>query len=93
MKITIYASAAVIAFAMSIGSVSAEEQFSVAKDMPVSASTETQFSLLKDIPSAIPMTSEQLGETVGAWLEDCEEPMFRRRWFHRRNHNHHDIPS
>ena len=85
MKITTYASAAAIAFAMSMGTVSAEEQLSVMKDMPVSASTETQFSLLKDIPLAMPMTDAQLGEIVGGDVHFEDNGHFRRRWFHRRN--------
>ncbi len=51
MNITTYASAAAIAFAMSIGSVSAEEQFSVMKDT-ASAPAEEQISIIKDVPSA-----------------------------------------
>ncbi len=83
MKIMIYASAAVIALAMSVGSVSAEEQFSVVKDT-ASAPAEEQFSLMKDIPSATPMTSEQLGEIVGGDVHFEDNGHFRRRWFHRR---------
>ncbi len=87
MKITTYASAAAIAFAMSMGTLSAEDQFSVMKDMPVSAPAEEQISIMKDVPSAIPMAVEQLGETVGADEHmDHENGHFRRRWFHRRNH-------
>ena len=86
MKITTYASAAAIAFAMSVGSVSAEEQLSVVKDVPLVSANES-FSIAKDVPSATPMTSEQLGETVGGneinmCYEDCRP--IRRRWFHRR---------
>ena len=79
MNITTYASAAIIAMAMSAGSASAEEQISLVKDS-ASASVEEQISIMKDIPSAIPMTNEQLGETVGA----NEIHGYRRRWFHRR---------
>ena len=79
MNITSYASAAIIALAMSAGTVSAEEQISLMKDT-ASAPAEAQISIMKAIPSAIPMTDEQLGETVGA----NEEHGYRRRWFHRR---------
>ena len=82
MKLMIYASAAVIALAMSAGSASAEEQFSVMTDS-ASAPAEAQISIMKDTPSAIPMTDEQLGETVGANAEHGYPPP-RRRWFHRR---------
>ncbi len=84
MKITTYASAAAIALAMSIGSVSAEEQLSVMKDVP-SVSANEKFSVMKDVPSATPMAVEQLGEIVGADIHiDHENGHFRRRWFHRR---------
>ena len=69
MKIMIYGSTAVIALAMSVGTVSAEDQFSVAKD----------------VPSATTMTDAQLGEIVGGDVHcDEENGHFRRRWFHRR---------
>ncbi len=64
MKLMIYASAAVIAFAMSMGTASAEEQFSVVKDVP-SVSANTQFFLMRDVPLTTAMTVEQLDETVG----------------------------
>lgn len=82
MKITTYASAAAIVFAMSLGTVSAEEQNAVTSDTVLKAplaSTEQPLSLLNDTPLAIPMTSEQLRETMGAGEENG-----RRRWFHRR---------
>ncbi len=79
MKITTYASAAIIAMAMSVGGASAEEQISLMRDT-ASAPAEEQISIMKDIPSAIPMTDEQFGETVGA----NEGHGYRRRWFHRR---------
>ena len=78
MKFTTYASAAVIALTMSIGSASAD-QFSVMKDLPgseASAATEMQFPIMNDVRSAVPMTAEQLGETVG------EGNGCRRHWFH-----------
>lgn len=83
MKITTYASAAIIALAMSVGSLSAEEQNSAVEDIPgadSAAAIETPFSLLNDVPSASPMTEGQLDETVGVGT-DCG---FRRRWFHRK---------
>ena len=64
MNITTYASAAAIAFAMSVGSVSAEEQFSVVKDVP-SVSANEKFSVMKDVPSATTMTIGQLDENSG----------------------------
>lgn len=85
MKITAYASAAVIALAMSIGSATAEDQETLAKDIPgseTSAALETPFSLLGNINSATPMTEAQLDQTVGGNGE-CS---FRRRWFHRKKY-------
>ena len=82
MKITTYASIAVIALAMSIGAASAED---VSSDMRAdsvsdsSASTENQFLPIDGSPSSIQMTNEQLSEIV-AGNGGCGQ---RRRWFHR----------
>ncbi len=81
MKITTYASIAVIALAMSIGAASAEEMSSDMRADSVSdssASAESQFVPLDGIPSTIKMTNEQLSEIVAG--NGCGQ---RRRWFHR----------
>jgi len=65
MKITTTTAAACIAFAMSVGTVSADEQISGNSGSGTSSVSENQLPFLTDIPSAIPMTSEELGATVG----------------------------
>ena len=86
MKIMIYASAAVIALAMSVGTVSAEDQFSVVKDVP-SVSANEKLSVIKEVPSATTMTDAQLDEVVGGDFHENDNGHFRRRWFHRRHRN------